>query len=508
VLLKIPSRECRVCILDSYNLLLKKIETGVLEMNYILIINKIVDMVVNPKLSQFRPDLCFILQSGKLLLRDVGKRLSEAGQINAIKEITTHYLRKWPAASNLEVAPSDVVLFLLLDEISALLLDLGPAAVPVFDVLIDSLTVLISHASHSVNLSLSWCMRCLFLSAPAQLQIYISKLVSLLQRDTGPTQAEKVENIDRILGYGNILASLIGVVSFRPLFISYESAAMVFGISTQLMKTISSVKDSSLAAAYSLTAWTLVGSLMTLGNAFVKVHLSQLLLIWKSSFPKQSPTIKSDADLGVHLISRYASLSALYSFLTHNRDLITSDISKRVAVLLNNAFTHLSSLPTIYPAAVSLSGDALQMRFIDREALIKVRLLKCYALIDPSHYEPMHSQLLKFTIDNFLPDPDRPDRWASSQLSSGDKTQNLDIPIENSLFEGLIINVAKFSGAEDRGVGEALKPERIFTWREAEVFIFMSLNIRLSILGHLVMTQRHYISVVQGWWTMKNLPLK
>ena len=206
---------------------------------------------------------------------------------------------------------------------------------------------------------------------------------------------------------------------------------------------------------------------MTIGTNFVKVHLSQLLLIWKNCFPKASPKdsgSRTELEWNSLLINRYAALSALYSFLLYNRDLVTTDIAKRVAVFLNNTLSFVAALPISYTASSLPQGptvptDAFRMDLVNREALIKTRLLQCYAAIQPINYEMIGTQLLKFAIDQFLPDPERIDRWAASVYNPNDKTPIPEVKIGTMLVEGLSVTVARDAGAEERGIGNALSYE-------------------------------------------------
>lgn len=471
-----PQRGTRIALLEAYAALLRQLGVDYIESNYMVITSAILDLgVPAPSTQQSRSgappntnatDAALLTSAARFLLRDcLGKRLSELGQVRAVNELVSNWIQRWPP-TGAEQAPSEGTLVLVLDEISALLLDLGPAAASSQDALIDPLAIILAHTSQVVNLALSWTLHCFCRSLPNQLPKLIGKIVSLLQRDTGPANADKLEHMDRIIGYANALAGLLCVVPLRPLYIAYESAAVVFGISTQLLRNANVVsRDSALGATQSLVAWTLVGSLMTLGSQFVKVHISQLLLIWKNCFPKsQGKDLepRTEVEWNALLINRYAALSALYSFLIHNKDLVTPDIAKRLVVVLNNTLAFLQTLPTSYTAAslpqdFVVSTEAFQMKLVNREALIKVRLMQSYAAIEPSYYDMMGPQLLKLSLEQFLPDPDRMDRFAASMYNPNDKAPLPEVNIANTLIDGYQPMVASNVGADDRGLGNALR---------------------------------------------------
>ena len=464
LLCKTTSKEVKIAIFETFALLLRNFDISFLEDSYGIIVNKIISLLTIPKLNSTKNDSAMILAACRYILRDsIGQCLSELGQIGAVKELINSWIRRWPPISAHEVPPSDLQLVFVVDEIGALFADLGPAASSILDIAIDPLAILLAHTSQSVNLSLAWTLRSLCIALPDQLMRLINKTITLLQRDSGPNQIDKIENLDRIINYGNVLASLISVIPERPLYVSFESAAVVFGISTQLVKSSSSNKESAVGAAQSLVAWTLIGALMKLGPNFVKVHLSQLLLIWKSYFPKpnmKESSSRTELEWNSLLISKYAALSSLYSFLVFNKELLCADVAKRVVILLNNMMAALSSFPVSYfasaiPSKVMVPTDAFKMDLVSREALIKTRIIQCYGCINPIHYDFVGPQLLKFLIEQFLPDPERMDRWMASVYNAHDKTPIPEMRIETSMACGFSFQVASGSFAEDRGIGKA-----------------------------------------------------
>ena len=482
LLAKATTKEVRVALFETIALLLRNFDISFLERSYSVIIDKIIGLLSVAKLNSTKSDAAFTLAACRFLVRDaLGQNLSELGQIGAVKELINSWVRRWPAVSVEEVAPTELQLVFVIDEIGALFSDLGPAASSIVDFAIDPLAILLAHPSQSVNLSLSWCLRCLCISLPDQLMRLINKTVTLLQRDSGPTQIDRIENLDRIVNYGNALASLICVFPKRPLFVSYESAGTVFGIATQLVKSSTSSKESALGAAQSIVAWTLIGALMTLGTDFVKVHLSQLLLIWKSCFAKpnsKGSTSRTELEWNSFLISKYSALSALCSFLKFNQELVTADVSKRVVVLLNNMMATLSLFPVSYAAAsiqskLTVPTDVFRMDVVSREALIKTRIVQCYSAISPSYYEFVAPQLLRFLIEQFLPDPERMDRYMAAVFNPNEKAAIIEVDIETTLVNGYSFSVASKSMAEDRGHGKAFTSDLDLELLESLViFIF------------------------------------
>ena len=220
LLLKAEPKVVKIGILEAYASLLRQLGVEFLESNYSIVIKKLLELGTHAKLAASKNDALFMQHACRFLMREnVGKMLSYLGQISAVNDLISGWIRRWPAVTGNEVPPSDATLVLVLDELAALLTDLGPAAASTQDLVIDPLAILLSHTSQTVNLSLAWCMRCLCTSLPDQLPKLIGKIVGLLQRDAGPSNSDKIESMDKIIGHGNVLASLVCVIPLRPLYI-------------------------------------------------------------------------------------------------------------------------------------------------------------------------------------------------------------------------------------------------------------------------------------------------
>ncbi|TPX44962.1 hypothetical protein SeMB42_g03131 [Synchytrium endobioticum] len=473
-LLKTTARDVKVGIIEAYAAMLHELGFLFVETNYSLIVKHILDLSANPKLSSSRREVIFMRQLCEFMLRDVvGKMLSESGQVNAVRELTNMYLKKYPPVLPTDVEPNRQSLICVLNEVAVLLLDLGSAATQVQDVVTDPLMSFINHPSASVNVALSWCLRCLCAAVPTQLPKLMHKLGGLVQREIPILTSERPELIDRWVGWANCLAGVIGGVSSRSLYVSFDMAAKIFVVSTQLLKSVinhPNIKDWKLATAQVQVAWTLMGSLMTLGPNFVKVHLSQFLLIWKAVLSKVTskeggPAVKSEAEWTYLLSSRDHALAALYSFLLFNRkDLVTNDVAKRLVVCLNTVVGWLSTLPPTYPisqqsAVPTVPNTTNNAKLVDREHTVRRRLFQCFTLLPPSTYETIFPVLIKATQDVFAREPEK----LASTLPTGPVDKGASVAIDStsltSLTRGLVINVASDSGAEDRGWTRAVSQD-------------------------------------------------
>jgi len=138
---------------------------------------------------------------------------------------------------------------------------------------------------------------------------------------------------------------------------------------------------------------------MSLGPSFVKIHLSQLLLLWKNALPK--PLSKDNiGNRGLRELSflahvRECALGSISAFFTYNSRLLTLDVSKRLATMLQNTTMFLSSLP-----AKKLTDDvdarltpALQLQ--DYDFMVRRRLFTCYTQLVHFSPEGHHEYLLQ-----------------------------------------------------------------------------------------------------------------
>ena len=128
------SRKSRVGIFDFYAALLTTLGSTFVENNYGLIISHLMSEIVSsPRNLVTRYDGLLVRTLVGILLRDlIGVRmLSEQGQIEAIRELSRSYFKRWPAMMPGQVAPSSSVLTIVLREVAGLLQQLGNAPPPV-----------------------------------------------------------------------------------------------------------------------------------------------------------------------------------------------------------------------------------------------------------------------------------------------------------------------------------------------------------------------------------------
>ena len=128
------SRKTRAGIFHFYSALLSLLGSSFVESNYALIVTHLMtEIVSNPRNSGSRYEVTFVRSLTEIILRDlIGVRvLGEQAQIAAIQELSSTYLKRWPALMPGSSAPSPLCLVIALREVSGLVQQLGNAPSPV-----------------------------------------------------------------------------------------------------------------------------------------------------------------------------------------------------------------------------------------------------------------------------------------------------------------------------------------------------------------------------------------
>lgn len=422
------TRKTRNALVDVYATLFATLGTTYVEAYYGEIVGHLTsELISSPRnVNISRAETLVIRRSVGILLRDlIGVRLlTEQGQIGAIRELVSSYLKKWPSLMPGQgPAPTELVLVPVLNEIAGLLEQLGNAPPPVQEVLADPLARLVAHPSPAVRVAAAWCLRCFCHTTPLRLAGTLSSLLGALTKDVAlletPTAPKDLKS--RMLGRSQALASLIAVIPSRPLYVSYDLSANVLDLAISLLKRAGEheVKTATIEVQ---VAWTLIGALMTLGPSFVKLHLPQLLVLWRNALPK--PTSK-DASAGARgesewkflLSVRAATLGSILAFLRHNLGpLVTLDVARRLVALLSNTLTFINNFSSQHADALRAElqlqqhqlapASASTITLAQTETILRRRIFQCFTAIGPSAAtESLHGTLLQSAIAVFA-DPE------------------------------------------------------------------------------------------------------
>lgn len=429
------TRKLRIGLFDCYVALLNNLGGSFVETNYALIVSHfITEIVSNPRNNTTRYEVLLIRTLVGIILRDlIGVRmLSEQGQIGAIRELSTAYIKRWPAMMPGQTAPTSSALVVVLREVAGLLQQLGNAPPPVQDALAEPLVTLLGHPSHTTRVTASWALRCFCYSTPLRLPKTVITVIDMLQRDLtsilSPAAPSDIES--RTLGHAYGLAALVSIIRERPLYVSYDVSAKVLDMAIQLLKRAGE-HDVKIASVEVEVSWILIASLMSLGPNFVRPHLPQLLVLWRNALPK--PTTKDSANnAGRTLIEwmfllqvRESALGAIHCFLQHNATLVNLDVGRRIASVLGNALSFANNFITLNvdesPETQMPNVSKKGLTVKGRESLLRRRVYQCFSILGFSGItESTQSVLLQSVVSLFA----SPEGYAGSSVQAAIATSS------------------------------------------------------------------------------------
>ncbi|KAF2742928.1 HEAT repeat protein-like protein [Sporormia fimetaria CBS 119925] len=347
--------------------------------------------------------------------------LSETGQLNAAKYLINEILKDYPQALKERPEPSKQTLIGALGALSSLFRSLGSAANTLAESAREALLQVLQHPSYSVQVYAAECLRSFVLACPLQLLPSVTICINSVNRELGllggPRQSPR-----RCVGLANGLAAVLSTSSSQPLHGSVDVNSRVLSQATTLLKS-SSNSDLRISATQIQVAWILIGGLMTLGPNFVKIHLSQLLLLWKNALPKplnkDNMVQRNLLELSFLAHVRECALGSILTFLDFNGKLLTLDVTKRLAAMLQNTTMFLHTLPakkTTDDVSLRLS-PALQLH--DFDLMVRRRVLQCYTKLvglKPAGTSEIlvQTNILPFAVSSFAD----PDIYAPSSLST------------------------------------------------------------------------------------------
>ncbi|KAK8846574.1 hypothetical protein IAR55_005660 [Kwoniella newhampshirensis] len=492
-------RKLRNAIIDVYATLLASLGADYVEGHYSELIKHIMDEIVIPQRGQSsRYEVLATREAVGLLLRDlIGVRLlSEPGQVSAMRDLTDSYLKKWsPSLLPGQARMDKQVLVIALREIAGLLEQLGNAPPLVIELLAEPLVRLLSHDSYSVRLAASYTLRRFCTMNPSQLPRMLNILLADIQKDLGilgtPTAAKELPH--RVIGKAFALSALIAISPARPLYVSHDISTKVFDMAVSLLKQAGD-HEITAASIEVQVAWYLIAALMSLGPSFVKLHLPQLLVLWRNALPK--PTSKDtsvgergEAEWSFLLLVRECTLAAVLNFLRHNRSLVNIDVARRLATLFTNSLNFVNGFATAYAEALreqaaTPNGGSSQLftarpSLVDREANLRRRVLQCFTTLGPSSaIESMQPALLQAAITVFAD----PENYSGSAAQAAIAAQAGHFTSIWQSTDGYAFGVTSLLGAREAAGG--VEAEEAFLNRDR---VEMSVESQLShpILGSL-----------------------
>ncbi|KAK5664360.1 hypothetical protein OQA88_583 [Cercophora sp. LCS_1] len=418
------SNRARAAIAVCYGAMLQKLGEKTIEINYLRIVeNLTVDLLGSTNISNNRYRLLISRRMVDTLLQEVVgmKILGESGQAAAAKALINDVLKNYPQAIKERPEPSKQTLIVAMGALASLISRLGSAANNVAESCRDGLLGVLQHPSYTVQVHASACMKTFVLACPQQLLPCLSVCMNSLGRELSLLGSGR-NSPRRCIGFANGLAAGLSASPQRPLYGSVDINSRVLTMATNLLKSSGS-SELRVASTQIQVAWTLIGGLMSLGPNFVKIHLSQLLLLWKNALPK---VLAKDSSMHRNYLNasflchvRECALGSILAFLQFNSRLLTVDVSKRIATMLQNTTAFLKTLPSKKTAEDISERLTPALQLHDLEVMVQRRVLQCYTkLVNISPADGaealLQSNLLTLAISLFAD----PENYTPSSLSA------------------------------------------------------------------------------------------
>lgn len=439
------SSKARAAIARCYLFVLRDLDSGLVERSYSQIMDHLLtDLLSSPSINNDRHRLLVTRKMVKRILVDcVGKKvLGETGRLNAAKSLINDVLRNYPQVLKERPEPSKHALVGALDALASIIESLGGAFAAVADSCRDALLQVIEHPSYTVQIHVSHCLRAFILACPQQLLACASICMNNANRELSQL-ANGRHSARRCVGYANGLAAVLSISSLRPLYSSLEISAKVLGIAIDLLKS-SGNSDLRVAGTQVQVAWIFIGGLMALGPNFVKIHLPQLLLLWRNALPrpltKENAGQRHTAEMSYLTHVRECTLGSILSFLEFNSRLVTTDVSKRIAIMLHNTLEFLGSMPEKRGSDDPSTKSSFSMQTQDLILMVRRRVLQCFTKLinsSPSASGDIltQSNLLNLAVAMFAdPESYTPGSLGSSIANSAANFESIWDVADNSGF--------------------------------------------------------------------------
>jgi hypothetical protein len=418
------TNKSRAAIGVCYGKLFRRLGERTVQSNYVGIVESLtVDILGHATISNNRYRLLVSRKIVDTIIQDVigRKILGESGQKSAAESLISGVLKNYPQALAEKPEPQKQTLIAALNGVASLLKSLGSAANSFAEPCRDGLLQVLQHPSYSVQVFASNCMKTFVLACPQQLLPCLSVCMNSLSRELSLLGTGR-NSPRRCIGFAHGLAATLSASPSRPLHGSLDVDSRVLTMATSLLKS-SSQSELRVSSTQIQVAWILIGGLMSLGPNFVKIHLSQLLLLWKNALPKplakDNTSARSLLEASFLTHVRECALGSILAFLQFNNRLLTVDVSKRIAAMLQSTTAFLKTLPSrkITEDISQRLTPALQLQDLDR--MVQRRVLQCYIKLvnlSPAGGSEalLQSNLLTLAISLFAD----PDNYTPNSLSA------------------------------------------------------------------------------------------
>ena len=377
------SNKARAAITQCYSKVLLGLDSTIVEKHYALIAEHLlVDILSSSSISYNRYRLLSTRNFVQKLLGDIvgHKILGETGQINAARALINNVLKNYPPVIKERAEPNKQALTGALGVLASLIQRLGSAFNVLGDTCRDALAQVLQHPSYTVQIHASYCLRIFALNCPHYLIPCASICLNSLNRELGFLTTGR-QSCRRCVGIANGLAAVLSISPMQPLYSSIEISSRVLSLATGLLKSSSNV-ELRISGTQVQVAWILIGGLMALGPNFVKIHISQLLLLWKNALPKpltkENTAQRQAAEINYLTHVRECALGSILSFLEFNSKLVTTDVSRRLAIMLQNTTEFLNNVSSRRDAVDVSQRTTSALQLPNLLLMVRRRVFQCY----------------------------------------------------------------------------------------------------------------------------------
>ena len=398
------TNRARAGIAVCYKLIVRGLGSRVVEERHSDIANHLLITLLNhPTITYNRYRLLMTRKFVKHILEDtVGQELlGEMTRLSAAKWLINGILKDYPKVLEERPEPSKHTLTSAVSALSSIISSLGSAITSLADGCREALLQVIQHPSYTVQIYVAQCMRNFVLACPHYLLTCVTVCMNSLKREIGQLSTPR-QSSRRCLGFAHGLAAMLSTSRLQPLYGSVDVYSRVLSQATDLLKN-SSNSELRVASTQVQVAWILIGGLMPLGPSFTKIHLSQLLLLWKNALPKplSKENLAQRGSLEISFLAhvRECALGSILVFLEFNSKMVTSDGARRIAGMLQNTILFLDSLPRLKPTEDISQRLFPSLQLIDYSTMVRRRVLQCFSKL-VSMNQPNVSDIL--SLSNIL----------------------------------------------------------------------------------------------------------
>ncbi|KAL1584636.1 hypothetical protein WHR41_06926 [Cladosporium halotolerans] len=404
------SNKARTAVMNTYVKVLKSLGESIVEKNYGEIARHLFYDVLNHQGLQFNKYRLLISRKfvSIILERVVMRMLGETAQLNACRFLVNDIIKDYPPTVKERQEPSKHVLTAAITALISLIRCLDAGVGVIAESCREGLLQVLPHPSFAVQIHTARALRALVLALPQQLLPSVTICLNSVNRELnllGNPQASP----KRCIGYAHGLAAILSASNKHPLYGSVDVYARVLSQATNLLKSAGS-SDLRVSSCQLEVAWVMIGGLMSLGPNFVKIHLSQLMLLWKNALPKPVPkeniSQRSMLELSYLAHVRECALGSIKAFLNYNQRLLTSDVSRRLSAMLENTVSFLQGLPWKRTSDDPQNRLSPTLQLQDYEVTARQRVFECFSqllTLSPAGAieATAHSSLLPLAVSSF-----------------------------------------------------------------------------------------------------------